>query len=62
MKEEPHLNFGDKVYFKSDPTQLEYLVTGFMIRPGVILYFVSFCGQEEKAYDFEISTEKIVVI
>jgi hypothetical protein len=61
MKIETHLEFGQKVYYKNDPAQLEYLVSGFMVRPGNIIYYISFCGNEERAYDFEISTEKIVV-
>jgi hypothetical protein len=63
MKVDTHLEFGQPVYFKVDPQQLEYLVSGFLIRPnGLIIYYVSGCGQEEKAYDFEISTEKRVVL
>jgi hypothetical protein len=61
MKIETHLEFGDKVYFKNDPAQIEYMITGFLSRPGVIVYFISFCGQEEKAYDFEITTERAVI-
>lgn len=61
MKIDTHLEFGQIVYYKNDPSQLEYIVTGFLVRPaGLIIYYISFCGNEEKAYDFEITTEKVV--
>lgn len=54
-------NFGDLVYFKTDPHQEEYLITGVLFRPaGGVLYYVSTAGQEERAYPFELSTEKTV--
>lgn len=51
--------FGDSVYFKTDPHQLEHLITGFLIRPGgIVIYYLSYGGVEERAYNFELITEK----
>lgn len=53
--------FGETVYFKTDPHQLEYLVSGVAFRPGGgVIYYVSNAGHEERAYSFELSTEKTV--
>lgn len=53
-------NFGETVYFKTDPHQTEYLVTGAAFRPGSVIYYVSHVGQEERAYGFELLTEKTI--
>lgn len=55
--------FGQEVYLKTDTEQKVRIVTGMLIRPnGCISYELS-CGTETRwHYDFEISTEKNVLI
>ena len=53
--------FGDLVYFITDPTQLGHLVTGFSVRKDTpIIYRLSSCGDEVPAYDYEITTDKTI--
>lgn len=47
-----------KVYFISDPDQLERVITAIKINPGDLVYYVSHKGEEIAAYDFELSTTK----
>lgn len=52
-------SFGDIVFLKTDPEQLERIVTGIMLRPsGAVLYDLS-CGMHSSYhYEFEISGDK----
>ncbi len=50
---------GQTVYVKTDPDQLERLVTGITLRPNnQVCYALSFIGSEVWCYEFEISTER----
>jgi hypothetical protein len=55
--------FSQEVYLKTDIDQKVRIVTGMLIRPnGCISYELS-CGTDSRwHYDFEISTEKDVVM
>lgn len=51
------VDFGDIVYLKTDPEQLERQVSGILKRPGATLYELC-CGTESSVhYSFEISVE-----
>ena len=51
--------FGEKVYMKCDPDQLEYVIVGFILQPNQLLMLrISFCGEMADVYEFEISREK----
>jgi len=58
MKIETKYNFGDIVYFHTDVNQQAYLITGFTVRPGCIIYWLADSGYECLAYDFEITKER----
>lgn len=49
---------GDTVFLKTDPDQLERLVTGISIRQSGISYAVAKSSNESWHYDFEISKDK----
>ncbi len=51
---------GEVVFLITDPEQHERIVTGFNIRPGRILYELSFCTEITSHYEFEIATTKKV--
>jgi hypothetical protein len=51
-------DFGDVVYLKTDEHQLQRIVTGYILRQRMIIYYLS-CGTTETChYDYEISKEK----
>jgi hypothetical protein len=53
---------GQIVYLKTDRNQFERIVTGISIRRGGVSYALT-CGiQESWHYDFEMVTEKNVLI
>ena len=55
-------DFGDKVYLETDVDQKERVVTEFRVTKTGILYSLS-CGVDKSwHYDFEITTEKNVLI
>ena len=55
--EESEFDFGDIVFLKTDPDQLERQITGYIMRPNSIAYELS-CGVETSIhYGFEISRE-----
>lgn len=59
--EDVDFNIEDIVYFKTDPNQDEYMVTGYEVRKNHILYIVSSgCNTEVHAQSFELSTNKII--
>lgn len=51
---------GETVYLRTDPDQMERLVTGLIIRPGSNLYLLSSGVETSSHYDFEISPERNV--
>jgi hypothetical protein len=56
-------NFGDVVYLKTDPDQRARIVSKMSVLPtGVIVYELSHNTYTSPHYEFEISTEKDVLI
>lgn len=56
-------NFGDVVYLKTDPDQRSRMVSKLSILPtGAIVYELSHNTYTSQHYDFEISTQKDVLI
>jgi hypothetical protein len=52
------MQFGDIVYLKTDPDQLERIVTGKLLRPGGVTLYELCCGIGVSIhYDFEISED-----
>jgi len=52
------LEWGQCLYIKTDPIQLERQLTGVTLRPGKgILLTLSYMGEEVEVYDFEMTTE-----
>lgn len=54
----PVFEFGTIVYLVTDPDQKEYMITGFLIRPGRIVYYITHSVDEHQAYEFELSHER----
>ena len=56
-------DFTDTVYLKTDPDQLQRIVTDIRINPsGLVLYFLC-CGPSGSwHYDFEITDTKILTL
>jgi hypothetical protein len=58
----PRYNYGEELYLKSDIEQRMRVVSGFIHRPGNIMYLLM-CGQDESAhYDFELSEDRNIVM
>lgn len=56
-------DFGDLVYFLTDPDQQGWYVTGIMIDVGETRQYRLSCGMEAcTAYEFEITKEKQLVV
>lgn len=52
---------GDVVYLRTDPDQKARVVTGMMVRPTAIIYYLA-CGTGESThYDIEITTDRDVL-
>lgn len=49
--------FGDIVYLKTDPDQLERIITGIILRPIGCLYYVQHNTSETVHYDMEMTKE-----
>lgn len=52
---------GYPVFIKTDPTQSEHIITGYTVRPGVILYCCKINDDESWHYDFELTDEPDMV-
>ncbi|MBP9723138.1 MAG: hypothetical protein KBD64_08350 [Gammaproteobacteria bacterium] len=52
---------GDMVYLKTDPEQLIFIVTGYLVRSGYLLYELTQGLTTMLATDIEISPEKNVI-
>lgn len=61
MKLESKYDFGDIVYLKTDPDQVERIVTGITYRPLGVLYSISYTTTESSHYDFEITRERDIL-
>jgi hypothetical protein len=53
---------GETVYLKTDTEQLARIVTGLMIRPTGIMYYISCELDETTHYDIELSRQKNIMI
>lgn len=53
---------GDIVYLKTDTEQCDRLVTGLIIRPIGILYYLSLGPSETLHYEMEITDDKNVMV
>lgn len=55
-------DYGENVYLTTDPQQMKRVVTGYIVRRGLIMYLVV-CGTEETShFDFELSYEPDVMM
>ena len=55
--------FGDIVYLRTDPDQLQRMVTSFRVMPGLILYGLSIAGDNETSHHFiELTNEKTLIL
>ncbi len=55
--------FGDPVYLVTDTEQNPCLVTGIVIRPGGLMYELSYDGNRVSThYAFEIALEKNIML
>ena len=54
-------SIGDFVYLITDEDQKKRIITGIIIRPSGVIYYVS-CGEVETThYDIEITKDKIYI-
>lgn len=61
MQIKNEFEFGQTVYLKTDEEQKERIITGFVIRPNGLLYYVA-CGTGETPhYAVELTTEKDII-
>jgi len=60
MKAISKYDFGDIVYLKTDPEQLERMVTGFTVRPNntVMLLLTTSDSEETSHFEWEVSINK----
>ena len=59
IKIKTDLEFGQPIYIKADPEQLEHRLIGVVITPPMQIKFrVSYMGDVSELYDFECSTER----
>lgn len=55
--------FGQEVYLKTDTDQKLRIITGMLLRPNGLVSYELSCGIDSRwHYDFEISTEKNVLM
>ena len=54
---ENDLKHGDIVYLKTDPEQMPRMVTGWIVRPTQLIYYLSYDTLESTHYPIEISKE-----
>lgn len=53
---------GQTVYLKTDIEQRKRLVTGYKVRPNIVMYYLSFGMEESQHFEIEISdTEDIIL-
>lgn len=61
MKHDLDFDIEDIVYLRTDPEQLERLVTGINLRKSGVMYLLS-CGTNDSLhYGFEIAKERDVI-
>lgn len=49
---------GQIVFLITDPEQSERIITGYIVRPNQIIYYVTFGTLESTHYDIEIALNK----
>jgi len=54
-------DFGDTVYLKTDPDQLERIVTGFSVKPNSLCYSLCHSTTESWHWDFEITKDRDIL-
>lgn len=57
----PSFKIGDLVYIVTDSDQNQRIVTGIMIRNGLITYAISLGSNESYYYDFEVCYDRDVL-
>lgn len=62
MQIDNKFNLEQTVYLKTDPEQLPHIVTAIRIEKGMITYEVSFMASHATYNDYELSSEKNVLI
>jgi hypothetical protein len=63
MKIVNKFNIEDRVYLRTDPEQNQGVITSIIIRPSnLLLYEVSIGVETHNHYEFELSTEKNILI
>lgn len=55
---EPVFEIGEIVFLITDEDQSERMITGYIVRPGLIIYFVSKGTAETTHYEIEIASQK----
>ena len=56
------LRIGDMVYLKTDPEQLQRIITGILERPNnSIIYFVSIEALETQHFGIELDTVRDII-
>lgn len=51
-------SIGNFVYVNTDPNQNHFLITGILIRPDSILYYLTYDSSEILVYEMEITLDK----
>ena len=58
----PAFEYGEEVYLTTDPQQSKRVVSGYILRKGMLTYLVV-CGTEETGhFEFELSTEPDIMM
>lgn len=55
---ELEFDFGDIVYFKTDPEHDPYMITGYVIHEDSVLVLIRNKDAEHSVYEYEISIDK----
>lgn len=53
----PKFKIGQSCFLRTCPEQFKRIVSGFVVRPGLVQYLVSFMGEETSHYEFEMTHE-----
>ena len=67
MSEQKRINvkveygLGESVWFLCDPEGFERMITGYVIRNGIVTYITAFAGGEQYAFDFELTNERPII-
>lgn len=50
-------SIGEAVYLLTDPDQRMMLITGIIVRPSGVLYYLSYKAEETLHYEFELTSD-----